>query len=93
MPHRRRQADTDTSVDAHTTSWRDDALCAQTDPETFFPEKGKSTGQAKRLCAACTVTAQCLDQALVADERFGVWGGLSERERRALKRRKRSTEM
>jgi WhiB family redox-sensing transcriptional regulator len=65
--------------------WADQAVCAQTDPESFFPEKGGSTRQAKAVCAQCFVQAECLDYALTADERFGVWGGLSERERRALK--------
>lgn len=64
--------------------WRDDALCAQTDPEAFFPEKGGSTREAKSVCATCTVAAECLDWALANNERFGIWGGLSERERRKL---------
>jgi WhiB family redox-sensing transcriptional regulator len=62
------------------------ALCAQTDPETFFPEKGGTTRDAKRICAACDVRDACLAFALAGDERYGVWGGLSERERRILKR-------
>jgi len=64
-----------------------DALCAQTDPEAFFPEKGGSTREAKRVCLSCDVRSQCLEYALAHDERFGIWGGLSERERRRLKRR------
>ena len=68
-------------------SWQDSALCAQTDPEAFFPEKGGSTREAKKVCASCEVRSECLDYALSNDERFGIWGGLSERERRKLKRR------
>lgn len=68
-------------------AWQGDALCAQTDPEAFFPEKGGSTRDAKRICAGCEVKAQCLEYALANDERFGIWGGLSERERRKLKKR------
>jgi WhiB family redox-sensing transcriptional regulator len=68
-------------------SWQERALCAQTDPESFFPEKGGSTREAKRVCLVCEVKADCLDYALAHDERFGIWGGLSERERRKLKRR------
>ena len=68
-------------------SWQDRALCAQTDPEAFFPEKGGSTREAKRVCTSCDVRADCLEYALAHDERFGIWGGLSERERRKLKRR------
>jgi WhiB family redox-sensing transcriptional regulator len=66
--------------------WNDDALCAQTDPEAFFPEKGGSTREAKKICAGCPVRAECLEYALGNDERFGIWGGLSERERRRLRR-------
>jgi len=63
------------------------ALCSQTDPEAFFPEKGGSTREAKKICSGCEVKAECLEYALANDERFGIWGGLSERERRRLKRR------
>lgn len=66
--------------------WQERALCAQTDPDAFFPGKGEPTSSAKRICARCEVRAECLDYALAHDERFGVWGGLSERERRKLKR-------
>ncbi|MDM7854008.1 WhiB family transcriptional regulator [Cellulomonas alba] len=67
--------------------WQERALCAQTDPEAFFPEKGGSTREAKKVCSGCDVRAECLEYALANDERFGIWGGLSERERRKLKRR------
>jgi WhiB family transcriptional regulator, redox-sensing transcriptional regulator len=66
--------------------WQDRALCAQTDPEAFFPEKGGSTREAKKICLGCEVRNECLEYALAHDERFGIWGGLSERERRRLKR-------
>ena len=66
--------------------WQERALCAQTDPEAFFPEKGGSTREAKRICLGCEVRDVCLEYALAHDERFGIWGGLSERERRRLKR-------
>jgi WhiB family redox-sensing transcriptional regulator len=66
--------------------WQANALCAQTDPEAFFPEKGGSTREAKRICQGCEVRDACLEYALANDERFGIWGGLSERERRRLKR-------
>ena len=66
--------------------WQERALCAQTDPEAFFPEKGGSTREANRICLGCEVRDACLDYALAHDERFGIWGGLSERERRRLKR-------
>ncbi|CDQ46162.1 transcription factor WhiB [Mycolicibacterium neoaurum] len=66
--------------------WQERGLCAQTDPEAFFPEKGGSTREAKRICQGCEVRDRCLEYALANDERFGIWGGLSERERRRLKR-------
>lgn len=84
VPGVRREAPVD---DENTLSWQSDALCAQTDPEAFFPEKGGSTRDAKRICTTCDVRDECLEYALQNDERFGIWGGLSERERRKLKRR------
>ena len=68
-------------------SWQSDSLCAQTDPEAFFPEKGGSTREAKKICGSCEVRNHCLEYALENDERFGIWGGLSERERRKLRKR------
>ncbi len=69
-------------------TWHEEALCAQTGPEFFFPEPGASVSDAKRICFSCTGRAACLDYALTHDERFGVWGGLSEKERHALRRRR-----
>ena len=74
-------------VSSEQLSRQERALCAQTDPEAFFPEKGGSTREAKRVCLSCEVRSECLEYALAHDERFGIWGGLSERERRRLKRR------
>jgi WhiB family transcriptional regulator, redox-sensing transcriptional regulator len=74
----------DTTADE--LSWQERALCAQTDPEAFFPEKGGSTRDAKKVCVSCDVRADCLEYALEHDERFGIWGGLSERERRKFKK-------
>src|SRR6185436_9985679 len=67
--------------------WMASGLCAQTDPEAWYPDKGESNRDAKRTCLACPVPGECLSYALKHDERFGVWGGMSERERRKLKRR------
>lgn len=64
--------------------WRRDAACSHVDPELFYPEKGGSAAAAKRICEGCPVRAECLVWALERGERFGVWGGLSERERRRL---------
>jgi WhiB family redox-sensing transcriptional regulator len=68
-------------------SWQERSLCAQTDPEAFLPEQGGSTREAKKVCIGCEVRSECLEYALANDERFGIWGGLSERERRKLKKR------
>ncbi len=64
--------------------WVADALCAQVDPELFFPGKGESPRDAKRICACCEVRAQCLEYALAHGQRYGVWGGVSERGRGRL---------
>jgi WhiB family redox-sensing transcriptional regulator len=74
-------------MDADDQGWQEQALCAETDPEAFFPEKGGSTREAKKICTGCEVRTECLEYALGNDERFGIWGGLSERERRRLRRR------
>src|SRR6478672_8500951 len=77
----------DTGEQEGELSWQERSLCAQTDPEAFFPEKGGSTREAKKVCVGCEVRSECLEYALSNDERFGIWGGLSERERRKLKKR------
>lgn len=71
--------------------WRDLALCAEVDPELWFPGKGASNRAAKLVCGACEVRAECLAVALEANEQYGVWGGLSPNERRRLRRRHRQT--
>lgn len=75
--------------------WMVEALCAQTDPEVFFPEKGGGTGRvtnlAKTICAGCPVRQQCLDYALDHDIDYGIWGGLSAQRRRPLQRARRAT--
>ncbi len=72
--------------EAEGTGWQERSLCAETDPEAFFPEKGGSTREAKAVCLSCEVRQECLEYALENDERFGIWGGLSERERRRIRR-------
>jgi WhiB family transcriptional regulator, redox-sensing transcriptional regulator len=67
-------------------AWQTQALCAQTGADFFFPEPGSSVREAKRICGMCEMRSACLDYALDNDERFGVWGGLSEKERLALRR-------
>lgn len=67
-------------------TWMLEAKCLDADPEAFFPEKGGSTREAKRICHVCPVREECLEWALENDERFGIWGGMSERERRRMRR-------
>lgn len=66
--------------------WRYDALCRQTDPEIFYPAKGRSPHQAKRVCFCCPVRTECLTDALRRREPYGVWGGLTTAERKKLTR-------
>jgi WhiB family redox-sensing transcriptional regulator len=73
--------------------WRQEALCAQTDPDLFFEISGddwrnKDYAEAKKICAACPVAGECLAWALRTNEQWGVAGGLTVNERRALQRRK-----
>jgi WhiB family redox-sensing transcriptional regulator len=75
----------------NTEHWVKEALCAQVDHDLWFPEKEKgcaSTTAAKQVCRQCPVIAECLEYALQRGERHGVWGGLSERERRRMRPRK-----
>ena len=65
--------------------WQDLALCAQVDPELWFPERGQPNGAAKLICSWCEVQAECLTFAMRTNEQFGVWGGLAPGERRALR--------
>jgi WhiB family transcriptional regulator, redox-sensing transcriptional regulator len=72
--------------------WRHDAACQDADPELFFPIGNTGPAllqiaEAKKVCQRCTVLESCLQWALESGQDAGVWGGLSEDERRALKRR------
>lgn len=67
-------------------SWQTRANCSGVDPELFFPQRGASTREAKAVCRACVVREDCLEYALSNGEKFGIWGGLSERERRRVRR-------
>jgi WhiB family redox-sensing transcriptional regulator len=70
--------------------WADDAACREVgDYEMWFPEKGGSAALAKAICKGCRVRAECLDYALDHGQHFGVWGGLSEKEREPLRRERR----
>jgi len=66
--------------------WQARANCMGVDPDLFFPECGASTREAKEVCRGCVVRDECLEYALENGEKFGIWGGMSERERRRLRR-------
>jgi WhiB family redox-sensing transcriptional regulator len=66
--------------------WQDAAQCATADPEAWFPAKGGDSSPAKRICMRCPVRQPCLEYALENADRFGIWGGKSERERRKILR-------
>ncbi|MCZ7527456.1 MAG: WhiB family transcriptional regulator [Acidimicrobiia bacterium] len=68
--------------------WQERANCLGVDPDLFFPERGASTREAKAVCRGCEVRHDCLEYALSHAEKFGIWGGLSERERRRLRRQR-----
>lgn len=72
--------------------WMAEAVCAQTDPELFFPEKGGdgtcTTSIARRVCASCPVRVACLEHALDTGQAHGVWGGKTPRERREIRHRR-----
>ena len=68
--------------------WHDYANCRGADADLFFPERGASTRKAKGICAECQVRVDCLEFAVTKSERFGIWGGLSERERRKIRKQR-----
>jgi WhiB family transcriptional regulator, redox-sensing transcriptional regulator len=69
-------------------SWQQYANCLGVDPDLFFPERGASTREAKEVCRGCIVREDCLEYALHNGEKFGIWGGMSERERRRIRRQR-----
>lgn len=77
-----RRVDTETED----LGWQEYSNCLGVDPDLFFPERGASTREAKEVCRACVVREECLEYAIVHSEKFGIWGGLSERERRRIRR-------
>jgi len=75
-------------VDAADRRWQERANCLGVDPDLFFPERGASTKEAKSVCHGCEVKMECLEYALRHGEKFGIWGGMSERERRRIRRQR-----
>ncbi len=75
-----------TLSDGAERGWQTRANCMGVDPELFFPERGSSTREAKEVCRGCVVREDCLEYAIANGEKFGIWGGMSERERRKVRR-------
>lgn len=67
-------------------AWMERAACRGMNPELFHPHRGEDSSPAKRVCAECPVREECLDWAVVAKEKQGVWGGVTERHRRSMRR-------
>jgi len=72
-------------------SWRQRAACRGVDPDIFYPVSDDDAEEAKAICASCPVRQSCLEYSLSAREREGVWGGLTERERRRIVRQHRKS--
>lgn len=68
--------------------WQERANCLGVDPELFFPPPDASTKEAKGTCRSCGVRPECLEYALRHGEKFGIWGGMTERERRRMRRQR-----
>jgi WhiB family redox-sensing transcriptional regulator len=78
--------DIQTLISDSARAWQARATCMWVDPELFFPERGSSTREAKEVCRGCVVRIECLEFAIANSEKFGIWGGMSERERRRVRR-------
>jgi WhiB family redox-sensing transcriptional regulator len=78
-------------VERSSTSWQQAARCRGIDPDVFHPQSDEEADEAKAICASCPVREPCLEYALVVREKLGVWGGLTERERRRVLRHRRKS--
>lgn len=72
-----------------THDWREQSLCRQVDPELFFGEPGANPNAARRVCAACPVTAECLTAGI--NEQWGIWGGTTYYERRQMRKQRQGS--
>lgn len=67
-------------------NWQDYANCKSVDTKVFYPTRGESQAEAEAICNLCEVKMECLKYAIQTFQLYGVWGGLSERKRRAIRR-------
>ena len=72
-------------------TWRNRGACNGLDPAVFFPDSEENAQEAKSICSECVVRLSCLEHALAVRERDGVWGGMTEKERRRIIRQRRRT--
>ena len=72
----------------HRPAWQARANCRGLDPDIFYPTRGVRLGEVKAVCAGCVVREDCLEYALANGEKFGIWGGVSERQRRLMRKRR-----
>ena len=73
-------------LEADPMTWSLAASCDTADPDLFFPQPGADTSYARSICKACPVRRHCLDYALETKQKFGIWGGMTEAQRRRLRR-------
>jgi WhiB family transcriptional regulator, redox-sensing transcriptional regulator len=85
-----RLVDTPTPGPDPDAGWQVHAACAGMNGDLFFPGQGESVKEAKAVCVTCPVINECLDYAMTGREKFGIWGGTTERERRSMRRRRTS---
>lgn len=83
-------SDLDDIVTSERPAWWRYGECNGLDPDLFFPQQGGDTVGARKVCASCPVRRQCLEYALANNEHWGIWGGLTEMERRAIRRRRKA---
>ena len=81
-----------TTTDDTPRTWHHAAACRGMPTALWFPARGEQIGHAKAICATCPVLDPCRQHGIDEHERFGIWGGLTERERRHTRRRERSNE-
>jgi WhiB family redox-sensing transcriptional regulator len=79
------------NLSATPLGWRQTARCRGVDPEIFHPISDEDAEEARAICLLCPVREACLEYALTVREKSGVWGGLTERERRRVLRQRRRT--
>lgn len=71
-------------------AWQQKANCRGLDPDLFFPAQGKYRREVRVVCQGCVVRSECLEYSIDNNEKFGIWGGVPERQRRLMRRKRRA---